>query len=77
MLKDVRRKAGQCDEAICVCKLLLTEVRLLPSYQDWEIEAACPLMFTFQRMALRSLFKAFLDCKIGKSLGDDLYLKGA
>lgn len=34
---------------ICVCYLVLIEVRLVPSHREQEIEALTFLMITFQR----------------------------
>lgn len=62
-----------------VCSLILIELSLLPSHTNWEIGALSCLLKcnNFQGIATRSMRKVFLNCKTGKRLGEDLYLKGA
>lgn len=48
ILNNMGEHAGEGDEGVCICSVLLMEVRLLLSHRNWEIGALFPLVIAFQ-----------------------------
>lgn len=67
----------QWNLAICVCYLVLIQVKLPAFYKDQELEAIFFLMITFQRDGSQIPEKDILGCTTGQRLGEDFYSKAA